>query len=190
MNTAGSGLLIDCVYCLPFFAIDICAYAVMSNHYHIVIKLQPEQAEEWDNNVIVDRWMNIYKGPLLLQRYKAGESLSAAEYATVSDIIQVLKQRLTNISWFMKCLNEPIARQANAEDNCTGHFWEARFKSQALISQEALLSCMAYVDLNPIRAQMADTPETSDYTSIQERITPSFNLNEAIQQEQQKRYCE
>ncbi|MBR9910904.1 MAG: hypothetical protein GYB33_11215 [Gammaproteobacteria bacterium] len=80
----------------------------------------------------------------------------------------------------MKLLNEPIARMANAEDNCTGHFWESRFKSQALLTEEALISCMANVDLNPIRAGMARTPEPSDHTSIKERIQPAFNLAEAI----------
>jgi hypothetical protein len=70
----------------------------------------------------------------------------------------------------MKCLNEPIARQANAEDGCTGHFWEARFQSQALRSERALLAAMAYVDLNPIRARMAQTPEDSEYTSIRRRV--------------------
>lgn len=70
----------------------------------------------------------------------------------------------------MRELNEFIARLANAEDHCTGHFWESRFKSQALLDETALLSCMAYVDLNPIRASMTNTPEQSDYTSIQERL--------------------
>ncbi|WP_413663089.1 hypothetical protein ACG1BZ_18435 [Microbulbifer sp. CNSA002] len=70
----------------------------------------------------------------------------------------------------MRCLNESIARQANAEDNCTGCFWEGRFKSQASLDERALAACLAYVDLNPIRAGIAKTSEESDYTSIQQRI--------------------
>lgn len=156
------------------FAVDICSYAVMNNHYHIVVKLNA--THDWSDEEVLDRWLTLYKGPLLVQRYRRGEVLRQAERETVSDIIQVWRQRLQNLSWFMKCLNEPIARMANAEDDCTGHFWESRFRSQALLSEEALLSCMAYVDLNPIRAGMAKTPETSEHTSIRERLQPQFNL--------------
>jgi len=113
--------------------------------------------------------------------------LCAAELRRIEECAETFRQRLADLSWFMKCLNEPIARQANREDECTGHFWESRFKSQALDTEEAILSCMAYVDLNPIRAAIAETPETSDHTSIKERIHPTFNLGEAIarQTEQQ-----
>ena len=117
---------------------------------------------------------------ILIQKYQQSIPLSKPEQDTVETIVEVWRKRLTSISWLMKCLNEFIARQANKEDKCTGHFWEARYKSQALLTEEALLSCMAYVDLNPVRAAIAKTPESSAHTSIKERITPQFNLSAAI----------
>ncbi|MFT4520113.1 MAG: REP element-mobilizing transposase RayT [Halioglobus sp.] len=155
------------------FTIDVCAYAVMSNHYHLVIKLST--SSELSDEEVLTRWLTLFKGPVLVQRFQSGAALSPAQQTTVTDIINVWRERLQDLSWFMKCLNEPIARQANQEDGCTGHFWEARFKSQPLLTQEALLTCMAYVDLNPIRAGMANSPEESDFTSIQERVKPTTN---------------
>jgi len=162
------------------FAIDVCAYAVMSNHYHLVLKLCPDQLDDLTADDIMDRWCALFKGPLLVQNYRSGEELKPCEREAVSDTVNVWRKRLASISWFMRCLNQPIARQANLEDKCTGKFWESRFTSQALKSEEALLSCMAYVDLNPVRAKLADTPEQSEYTSIRERLKPEFNLQQAI----------
>ena len=152
------------------FSIRICAYAVMSNHYHLVVKIDPGESKGWSDDEVFQRWTSLFRGPLLVQRYRAGAALSAAEQETVRTIAAVYRQRLGDLSWFMKCLNEPIARQANAEDRCTGHFWEARFQSQALRSERALFAAMAYVDLNPIRAGLTPTPEDSEFTSIRARI--------------------
>ncbi len=152
----------------------------MSNHFHLVLKLSPEQFNNLSDDQIMDRWCTLFKGPLLVQRYRKGDQLTAPERTTVSDIVKIWRGKLSSISWFMRCLNQPIVRKANLEDNCTGKFWESRFTSQALKTEEALLSCMVYVDLNPIRAGIVDNPETSAHTSIRERIKSEFNLKQAI----------
>jgi len=152
------------------FAVDLCAYAVMSNHYHIVVRIDQAQAQQWSDIEVAKRWTEVFAKPRVINILLAGFPLSPGEQDEAATLINTWRERLANLSWFMRCLNEPIARMANREDHCTGCFWEGRFKSQALLDQRALLACMAHVDLNPIRAKMADTPETSDYTSIQERI--------------------
>ncbi|GAB1065332.1 MAG: transposase [Shewanella algae] len=152
------------------FSIDLCAYAVMSNHLHLVLRVDLKTATEWTLEQVLQRWHLLYSGTLLSQRFLRGETLSDIEYLTLQQTTEVYRQRLMDISWFMRALNEPIARQANREDGCSGRFWEGRFKSQPLLDDAAVLACMAYVDLNPIRAGIAKTPEDSDYTSIQRRI--------------------
>jgi REP element-mobilizing transposase RayT len=152
------------------FAVDLCAYAIMNNHYHVVVRINSAQLDEWTDAEVAHRWMQIFSGPLLMHRYLANAELSSAELKCVADLFATWRERLADLSWFMRCINEPIARMANSEDHCTGSFWEGRFKSQALLDERALLACMAYVDLNPIRAAIARTPEQSDYTSVQERI--------------------
>jgi len=152
------------------FAVDLCAYAIMSNHYHIVVRIDVDEAMSWSDEEVAQRWMQIFSGPLLMHQYLGNADLTDTELECIAELFASWRERLADLSWFMRCINEPIARLANAEDHCTGRFWEGRFKSQALLDARAVLACMAYVDLNPIRTTMAKTPEQSDYTSIQERI--------------------
>lgn len=153
------------------YAIDICAYAVMSNHYHVVLQVDRERALAWSNEEVVERWMQLYKGDLLVDQWLQNpESLNKPTLNAVYELIEKWRHRLYSLEWFMRGVNETIARMANEEENCKGRFWEGRYKSQALLDEGAVLSCMAYVDLNPVRAQVADDLSSSDYTSIQQRI--------------------
>lgn len=160
------------------FAIDVCAYAVMSNHFHVILHVDQQTAKQWTNEEVIRRWSSLFTGNSLVKQYLAGEVQSASELELVSKIAHDWRKRLMDISWFMRCLNEPIARQANKEDRCTGRFWEGRFKSQALLDEKALAACMSYVDLNPVRAGMATGPEVSSFTSLQARVLKARSSSE------------
>lgn len=154
------------------FAVDIAAYAVMSNHYHLVVRIDSERPQTWSDQEVLERWTKLFTGPLLVQRFLSDErnDMSPSELAKVAQWVEIYCERLFDLSWFMRVLNESIARMANEEDGCTGRFWEGRFKSQALLDEQAVLMAMSYVDLNPIRAGIAESPEQSEYTSIKQRI--------------------
>ncbi len=154
------------------FAIDVAAYAVMSNHYHLVVHLAPERAATWSEREVLQRWTRLFAGPPLVRRYLDGEEPAPgpAELEQISRLAATFRKRLQDLSWFLRLLNESISRRANAEDQCSGRFWEGRFKSQALLDLPGLISAMIYVDLNPVRAGMATTLEASSHTSIHARL--------------------
>jgi REP element-mobilizing transposase RayT len=154
------------------FAIDVAAFAVMSNHYHIVVRVDQEQALAWDDAEVLRRWTQLFSGAEVVQCYLSenGDHLGEVDLAKVGEWVETYRQRLFDISWFMRILNESLARMANVEDGITGRFWEGRFKSQALLDEQSLLAAMAYVDLNPVRAGMAATPEQSAHTSVKLRV--------------------
>ena len=155
------------------FAIDVCAFAVMSNHTHVVLHVDTKEAMSWSIEDVLRRWHSLHRGTVLTRQFmniKKRKLLSEAQVESVISVANIYRQRLYDISWFMRLLNEYIARKANKEDDCTGRFWEGRFKSQSLLDEAALAACMAYVDLNPVRVGLAKTPENSDFTSVKKRI--------------------
>ena len=163
-------------------SIEVLAYAVMSNHTHLVVKTNPERSKCWSDEEVARRWLR-------LKLAEKDETFRLHEPGA-KDIENLLKnpkaineyrRRLGNLSWFMGQLNEKIACRANREDNCTGSFWEARFKSQRLANPAAVLACMVYVDLNPIRSKIAESPETSEFTSIYDRIV-AYKAEEAAKE--------
>ncbi len=83
--------------------------------------------------------------------------------------LKVIRSRLSDISWWMRLLSQNIAQRANREDGEVGKFFQARYRAVRLLDETAILACAAYVDLNPIRAAIAETVEDSDFTSAQKR---------------------
>ncbi len=152
------------------FSIDVCNYAIMHNHYHVLLHVNSQESTSWSTIEVVSRWHQLFKGTVLTQRLIDNISMTKAEITAVEKLALEWRSRLNNISWFMRILNEGIARQANKEDDCTGRFWEGRFYSQALLDDKALTACMAYIDLNPIRSGIAKTTDSSNHTSIKIRV--------------------
>ncbi|GAA3706892.1 transposase [Oceanisphaera sediminis] len=152
------------------FTIDLCAYAVMANHYHLVVHVDTQAALALDETAVVSRWRKLFRLPVLVERYVAGSNGSDAEQVAAKGIIALWRERLADLSWYMRCLNEHIARKANLEDECTGRFWEGRFHSQAILDDAGLLTCMTYVDLNPLRAGIVKQPEASADVSLHQRL--------------------
>jgi REP element-mobilizing transposase RayT len=158
-------------YLAAIFAIEVCAYAIMETHYHTILRTRPDIVASWPDREVARRWLTLFPRHRGIQRTSiAPTEEEIRALADRPERIAQLRQRLSSLSWFMGRLNEFIARAANKEDNVKGRFWEGRFKCQALLDEAAIASCMVYVDLNPIRAGVAPTPEESDFTSIQERI--------------------
>jgi len=152
------------------FAVAVCGFAVMDNHLHVLARLDAKATQEWSDEDVVRRWLAVYP-PRTLDMNDA-----KLVQAWVNDQLQhpkrvaAYRERLQDLGWFMKSLKEPLARLANKEDDCKGTFWESRFKSIAILDEEALLATCAYIDLNPVAAGVAATPETSPYTSFRERV--------------------
>ena len=163
---------------LAVFTIESCGHTIMSNHLHLVLKTDPQAARKLSDLEVARRWIQLFPAPLHRVKQAAGSRAEASRVET--EYIQTIladrrkivrwRARLASISWFHKLLKEPIARRANREDDCTGHFWEGRFKSIRLLDRAAVLACMVYVDLNPMRAGMAKALQECSFTSILQRM--------------------
>ena len=153
------------------FAAEVAGYAVMSNHVHVIVRMDPAAPFAWNDLDVARRWLSVYPRKYLSDGTPVLPS--EAEIAAIAkDAVRVnlWRSRLADLGWFMKAFKEPIARRANREDNCSGAFWEGRFHSVPLLDQAALIGCLAYIDLNPVRAKITDRPETSKHTSCYRRI--------------------
>jgi len=152
------------------FAVAVCGFAVMDNHLHVLVRLDPDVAGGWSAEDVVRRWIAVYP-PRTLALDDAKTVRMWVDHELQDDAkVAEYRRRLADLGWFMKALKEPLARLANKEDDCKGTFWESRYKSIAILDEEALLAACAYIDLNPVAAGIAATPETSRHTSVRQRV--------------------
>ena len=152
------------------FSVECAGFALMDNHLHLLLRLDSPQAEQWPAIEVARRWLTLF--PL---RDERGVALAVSEarirrFADDSAWVDKIRKRLSNLGWFMKCLKQPIARRANLEEKISGAFWEGRFKSIAVLDEASLLATATYIDLNPLAAGAAPSPEESDHTSLRVRL--------------------
>ncbi len=153
------------------FAIDIGFHAEQANHLHLILRTRPDLAATYLDDEVRRRWW------ILVRLKRTGNG--RIEEPTDEDLererrrwpdVDVLRQRLADVSWFMGTLCEHLARRFNRESGTSGTFWEHRFGCRSLEDEAAILLCGIYVDLNPIRAGEATVPEEARHTSAYNRI--------------------
>jgi REP element-mobilizing transposase RayT len=152
------------------FAIDVCGFAILDNHLHVLLRLDLAKAKAWTAEDVVRRWIELCPPKDRDRKPVLVTPAWITERATDLEWVEERRRRLTDLGWFMKSLKEPIARRANHEDKCTGFFWEGRFRSVAILDAASLLATCAYIDLNPVAAGIAATPEKSPHTSFKARV--------------------
>jgi hypothetical protein len=153
------------------FAVECGGFSLMDNHLHLLLRLDPRKARSWSAEGVSRRWLTLF--PL---RDVTGQAIEVSDdrvaiFAAKPAWVEEMRRRLADLGWFMKCLKEPLARLANKEDGCSGAFWEGRYKSIAILDEESLLATAAYIDLNPVAAGVASTPEETAHTSLRARLS-------------------
>jgi REP element-mobilizing transposase RayT len=152
------------------FAVAVGGFSVLDNHLHLLIRIDPDVAAGWSDEEVVRRWARLFpprdrsRQPVAVSQEWVQSRLTDHAWITMT------RERLQSLSWFMKCLKEPLSRLANRQDQTRGAFFEGRFKSVAILDEESLLAVSAYIDLNPVAAGIVDVPEASPYTSIKTRV--------------------
>lgn len=152
------------------FSISVGGFAILDNHLHVLCRLDPKRSKTWSDEEVVRRWIKVFPPKTLNFNDPAIVDHWVKQQAKDTKKVERWRTRLADLGWFMKSLKEPLARMANKADGTRGTFWEARYKSIAILDKEALMSIAVYIDLNVLAAGFADTPETSKHTSINQRV--------------------
>lgn len=155
---------------VSIFAVELDTFTLMDNHMHLVLTIRPDIVAGWSDEEVAKRWLT-YLPPVTrgVRRTATEEDIRKLQRDPAK--IAKCRLRLCELGEFHKALKQPLARLVNIQENVTGHFWEGRYRSRRVLDLAALLSTMAYVDLNPVRASIARTPEQSPFTGMYHRAS-------------------
>ena len=165
-----------------YFAVEIDAYAILANHFHLVVYFDPSACHQWSDEEVAYRWVEAFPPTAHGEILEKLKPIRRDVLLANNELLEDRRKKLGCLSTFMKHLKQPIALKANREDECRGHFFENRFYSGALLSEQAVLASMAYVDLNPVRAKIANSLEQCINTSIATRLKQLENSLERLEE--------
>ncbi|MEN8155058.1 MAG: transposase [Acidobacteriota bacterium] len=134
------------------YFVKIIGYCVMSNHFHLLIRMDPSY--QYKDEDVIRRLKEFYGKEDKLWNYKLNDYRK--KLSDISEFTKIIKQ---NFSWWYNRVNDR-----------RGYFWSDRFKSVLIERGESLLNCLAYIDLNPVRAGIVDIPEKYRWSSFGYRI--------------------
>jgi REP element-mobilizing transposase RayT len=151
-------------------AVDVVSFAVMDNHLHLLLRIRPDVVGNWSDREVAERRLALLTNRKLRQRAGIAPESPPTEAELRGllgspRLLRRAREELSSLGFFHRLLKEPCARAWNREDGVTGHFWEGRFLSPRVLDHAALLRVARYVELNAVRAGLADSIPASIWTS-------------------------
>ena len=152
------------------YAIDVAGFCLMGNHFHLVLKTQPDAAQRWSARTVVGRWLNLHPGRKVARMNDREREAHEATLAADVDWVEQHRAKLSSLSFFLKDFKQHVAETYNAATDSLGSFWQGRFRMTVPRDDEGVLAVMAYVDLNPCAAGLAAAPDEAKHTGLRARL--------------------
>jgi REP element-mobilizing transposase RayT len=130
------------------YLVEILGVCIMGNHFHLLVKMLPEY--KFSDEEIEKRFEGFY----------------GDERVFADGLIPSLREKLSSLSEFIREIKVGFARYYNRRHHRRGYFWGGRFKSVIVEKGETLINCLAYIDLNPLRAGLVERPEEYRWNSL------------------------
>jgi REP element-mobilizing transposase RayT len=138
--------------CSLYFT-EILGFCLMGNHFHLLVRMHPES--NFTDEEIKKRYKDFFKD----DDENKDRELSDGQVA-------FYRSKWEDLSEFIKYIKQGFSRFYNKRHHRKGFFWSERFKSVIVDNGETLINCLAYIDLNPVRAGIVEKPEEYRWSSI------------------------